>query len=338
MWNEQKIERHLYDCLVNEFGADHGDEYYTAYKDARSYVIDNVVGEITGTEPDLTKHDASHIADVLRNIYFLISDKSDLSALELYCLCLLACFHDVGNVTGRDGHNFRVGEVYSLARNSRPKYSHERSVIIAGAKAHAGKASDGTTDTLKEVTETSNIDGHVIRLRELASILRIADELCEGPHRTSEYRNTSQLCGYKTESRIYHDYAEIINVCIDRDRGCFSIAYNINIVDIDGINKLEKLLELVYHRIIKLDRERQYTKYYSPILSIFKQTHVSINFTNQYGDKIPPILDKLILSDEYVLPIDEVSSMNALTTCYPQLQIDNIITTLKSGLKQPENE
>eukprot|EP01037_Dinobryon_pediforme_P007472 gene7472-7536_t len=92
-----------------------------------------------------------------------------------------------GNVDGRVGHNKKITEVYNQVRNKDPRFNQERRVVIKGAEAHCGKTKAGDRDTLLNVEEIESIDGSRIRLRELSAILRFADELAEGPQRTSSY-------------------------------------------------------------------------------------------------------------------------------------------------------
>ena len=52
---------------------------------------------------------------------------------------------------------------------------------------------------LKELAETEQLEGRPVRLRELAAVLRFADELAEGPQRTSEFMQAEGL--YESEAQ-----------------------------------------------------------------------------------------------------------------------------------------
>ena len=74
-------------------------------------------------------------------------------------------------------------------------------MVVRATSAHTGKAQDGSCDTLKEVAELDHLANRPVRLRELAAILRFADELAEGPQRTSEFMQVEDL--YESESKNF---------------------------------------------------------------------------------------------------------------------------------------
>ena len=43
--------------------------------------------------------------------------------------------------------------------------------------------------------------------------------------------------------------------------------------------RLDQLLSFIYERVLKLDQERRYARYYSSILAPFKKTSVEMNFS-----------------------------------------------------------
>ncbi|RYE27838.1 MAG: FAD-binding protein, partial [Sphingobacteriales bacterium] len=142
-------------------------------------------------------------ANVLKNADLLLHNNyNQLDGINLYCLGMIILFHDVGNIEGRTGHNKKIAEVYNEVRNKKPEFSQERNCVIRAAEAHTGfSAKDSTTDTLKDVAEVDHIDGKKIHLRELATLLRLADECAEGHQRTSDYLNKTGV--YDDGSQIY---------------------------------------------------------------------------------------------------------------------------------------
>ncbi|MDR1896190.1 MAG: 3',5'-cyclic nucleotide phosphodiesterase [Prevotellaceae bacterium] len=338
MWSEQKIEQKLLTSLKTEFGEDKAKEYYADYVSARTYIIDNILPEIKAKQPDISYHDASHIQNVLQNAYFLLEDDGlcKLTGLEIYCLCLIAVFHDVGNIEGRELHHdkAKIAEVYNKVRNGDTKYNQERHLIITGASAHSGITKSGSTDTLKDIDRMpTNLDGHPIKLRDIACIIRFADELAEGYQRTSDYKNKKDE--YIVDSKIFHQYAEQVNVQIDRGGNRIVLTYHIELNDkksksIDW-KILKTFLGFIYKRIIKLNEERLYAKYYSELLSPFKRTEVIFKF---YANKIPCDIDidKVVLDNEYVVPRKEKDiEIQELTEKFSSLDINSMINLLKKN-------
>ena len=180
--------------------------------------------------------------------------------------------------------------------------------------------------TLEKKTESSNLLDDKLRLRELAAILRFADELAEGPQRTCDY--IIRRGSLSSKSAIYHVYAQITRVYIDIDR--IALTYNIDIENSE-IKKvgLKKILSFIYKRIIKLDEERRYCKYYTEILTQYKQTHVTFNITK----KGFPIIDipEIRLEDKFNVSSNSNKAMKVFINQYPQLKIENVVESIQKA-------
>ncbi|MBI2825943.1 MAG: hypothetical protein HYX69_14765 [Planctomycetia bacterium] len=302
------FETHIGRRLRREL-PDVGDRYFAGYMAARAKLMDDILREIKGVEPSLSDHSADHIENVLSNAAKLLTLRPKthgLSAIELYCLGMFVLFHDVGNLFGRTDHHKKVSEIYDWTRGTTSDVQHEKTLVLAAAAAHTGLASDGTRDTLKELPVTEHLNGHRVRLQQLAAILRLADELAEGPQRTSDFMQQHAL--YVADSRIFHQYASVTHVFIDRGNARVCLTYEIDIgcnsdESEDGRDRrIVALLEFVYQRAVKLDQERRYSRFYSPILSPFQTTSITFNFRCNrvpLSFSLPPIsLDDKIIPGE----------------------------------------
>ena len=253
-----------------------------AYASALAYLEANVYEEIRAREPHLTDHGPRHVANVQRNVLALLSEDDNISlpisAVELYCLAIATLFHDVGNMEGREGHHQNVGAIFDAARGTSSAVRREKTLVLRACAAHTGVASTGSRDTLLELPEIEQFEGHKVRHRQLAAILRFADELAEGPQRTSDFRLSKGA--YAASSRVYQEYASVTHVLIDRGNRRIALAYEIAV---DAEHETEdarraSLTALISHiaaRITKLDQERRYAVHYSSLLSAFQATEAS---------------------------------------------------------------
>src|SRR5690606_30305839 len=129
-------------------------------------------------------------------------------------LCVSILFHDVGNFEGRKGHNKKVAQIYDHVRKKASRFSSERTAVISIAGAHTGFCSEGTVDTLKELG-TDGVYAKPVNLQKIAALLRFADELAEGPQRTS---TAMQKFGkYDESSKLFHQLANATQYTIDRE-------------------------------------------------------------------------------------------------------------------------
>ena len=307
IWNETDFEKNLRRVLKKKFGQEKGDEYMSLYVRARTILLEEVLEEIRGSEPNLTDHGPKHIRHVLENVFKLMDgDLKHFSAIEHYILGLSVLFHDVGNLYGRKDHNKRVARFYNHVRQA-PKFDQEESLIVQIAQAHTGEALNGSRNTLADVPKASQLDGEPIRPREIAAIVRFADELAEGRQRTSEYMRRHRL--YASESVPYHDYSAATDITIDRLNHRIAITYHLNIRTQDGLEeelcRVKDFLKSACERLAKMDVERRYARFHcaTPLIP-FREISACLNMQVN-GEFLHPPLQATI-SDEVNLsaPLD----------------------------------
>jgi hypothetical protein len=308
-WIDTTYEKAMKDYFICNLEKTKGLKLYGEYTSVRDAMIaDNFFDEIKGQESDLSDHSARHIQDVFGRAYKVIGEDEfrSFSVYEIYCLALMILFHDVGNIYGRTDHDShkKIAYVYNKYRNNPSSYRDERRTIIEGASAHTGTSKCGNKDTLKFVNE-ANIKGEKIDLKELAAILRFADELSEGKQRTCSFLVEEKLI--KKASEIFHLYALITDITIDDKLERISIAYDIDIplkFTLDEQKKIKELIAFTYKRAVKLDIERRYTKNYSRVIKKFKVVTIQYNFTK---NEVPFDfeLDKVVFEDQYPIPGNE---------------------------------
>lgn len=291
---------------------------YTSYVQTKGELETQVFEAIVGSEPNLTDHGPRHVDNVLSNAVRLLPVRCglpDISGRELYCLGMSILFHDAGNIYDRTRHRDRVARVYDQIRGTKESLMRERTLIIRATRAHTGKARDGTTDTLKEVDNGEPFEGESVRLRDLAAVLRLADELAEGPHRTSEFKQREGL--YDEDAVKYHEYASRTHVLIDRGSGRLVLKYEIDLDIGKGdsvVTVLRRRLEFAYSRILKVNQERQYTRFYSDLLNAFTSTEASFNF--HYSNELLDIDLKPLKLTDIVLPHDPQRTIDQVDQDY----------------------
>jgi hypothetical protein len=323
MWEDTQFEKAMKSSLSASGHV--GDVLIANYITARKILVEQVYEEIRATEPELSDHGPRHIQNVLENVGHLIGkDKKYFNPWEHYFLGMVTLFHDVGNIQGRERHNERIKEVYVHTRGNTDR--QEMRMILQAAKAHTGNASDGSKDTLKELEDGYYYQSQSVRLREIAAVLRMADELADGPQRTSRF--VFETMGYAPESEIFHRYASCVEVTIDRNSGRFALSFNIDVckaVNIEDkhINSTRNLLEFCYKRLVKLDQERKYTKFYCNLLAPFRLT--SGKFLFWINDEERDFDLPTVLIDDRVVPGDATKTV---TDLYPALDLQTIAATL----------
>ncbi len=322
--SSKNFDEQLRERILDDVEGSKGHELASAYEHTQAKLQQEVYEKIPGAEPSLSDHGPRHVANVQQNAIRLLSNDGvikDLSGIEMYCLGMCILFHDAGNIFGRKDHHNKIAQVFDSIRGKQSSLRHEKALVMNAASAHTGTTGDGSHDTLKGLPEIDHLQGEPVRLRELAAILRFADELAEGPQRTSDFMKEHDLLD--PDSEIYHDYAASTNLSIQRDYGRIALTYEIMInmkgTDEERRIQLSKFLDFIYRRIIKLDQERRYACYYSKLLVPFKSTDVTFRFhcddTILYTGLLPLKLTDIVVPGDHtkgVTDIDAAYSIEAL--------------------------
>ena len=323
MWEDTPFEKAMKGALSGLGQA--GAALIANYTDAKNKLVEQVYDEIKATEPQLSDHGPRHMKNVLENIGHLIGkEKKYFNPWEHYFLGMVTLFHDVGNIHGRDRHNEKIRDVYVHVRGRDDK--QEMRMVLQAAQAHTGKAANGSKDTLGDMDDGFHYQSHPVRLREVAAVLRIADELAEGPQRTSRF--VFEAMGYAPGSIIFHRYASCVRVNIDRNAGRIALSFDVEvckegIVEDKHIDATKELLAFCYKRMIKLDQERKCTKFYCDLLAPFRVT--SGKFLFWINDKEYDLDLPTVIIDDKVIPEDWAKSV---TDIYPALSLENIAARL----------
>ena len=340
-WISTSFEKAMKAYFIEKLDSTKGEALYNKYESIRNAMIDdNFFKEIKGQEPYLSDHSERHIQDVFERTYKVIGEDSfkSFNIYEIYCLAIMILFHDVGNIRGRNNHHVqaKIAEVYNKYRQNIENFREERRIIMVGASVHTGKSKNGDSDTLKDVKPDS-FEGESIDLTELASILRFSDELAEGKQRTCSFLIEKKMID--EDSLIFHKYAQISNIHIDRKLDRITITYNIDIkkpFDDNEKESLRELIEFSFNRAVKLDVERRYTKNYSRIIRKFKYVSVRYNFSIE-DIPIEMDLQSILFEDQYPIPGEvfqenEAYGINTVIKKNSSYSIENLIKEIESKL------
>ena len=303
-----------------------GDDLRSMYASTRKELLNEVLPWIGSQEPSLTDHGVNHIADVMTNAAMLLGfptehwlekDSTQLTSYfspqELVVLLTGLLVHDIGNIFGRERHNQKIPDVWKTQTSAwLAWHMSDRMLIIDVGRAHSGKTPSGSTDTLEPLATASRYLGKVpVRAAEIAAIIRFADELAEGPQRTSKFLLQELLI--KSTSQLYHHYAEITRVSIDRGRGRVALTYSIDLDNgaypNDALEKKEfitSLLRMIYSRAAKMNYVRQFARHYSNSLAPFREVSISLNIEKD-GSPFDLSLRPVLLTDMSVLHNTQLS-------------------------------
>ena len=209
----------------------------------------------------LTDHGPEHIATVIARASELSRAKRcELTEYEVFLLLAAIHLHDVGNIHGRKAHQITAREVADWLGPSVSEDMIVRRTMLQIASAHtAGDSSE--KDTIGQLQPVRHILNKRVRLRRLAAILRLADELADERRRASAYLlKTGKL---PPGAEVFHAFAHALHSVIV-NHSTREIELHFEIETKDAVRKLEKedsevfLLDEILLRSLKLHMERMY--------------------------------------------------------------------------------
>jgi hypothetical protein len=351
MWKTLPLERFVEHALKRRH-AEEGEVLWAKYVDLRTEISNQVLPWIQRNEPDLSDHGVDHIQNVMTNVTQLLGLPREHGREEEWqvpapfnihelLLLLFGCLtHDVGNILGRERHNQAIAQAATLAGGGWNQLAHgDRLIVERIGRAHSGKNTEGGKDTLGELSPQSAFFAkHQVRLVEVAAVLRFADELAEGPQRTSKAllalstdKDVAPELRLSEGSRLYHLYAAISEYNIDHTAGRILIDYDIDRASTDyGTDvaareaTIRGLLSLTFKRALKVNAERQYARHYAESLSRYRETSINLRF-NDRGRPIDQLDRTVTISDARTAFEGELT----LERLNPGFAIDEVMANLK---------
>jgi hypothetical protein len=210
----------------------------------------------------MNDHGPKHIDTVITRASKLVDKASvRLSPQEIYFLLTAIHLHDIGNLYGRMNHVDDLSKVLPELEAHINLDTINIRYIRFIAQAHGGKTSSGDKDKIETLPEVhSTLEGEV-RMRLLASILRLADELADDKYRCNVVLLKNGGLG---ESEIYHAYSYCLsNVIVDNVIKQIELQFHIPdefaVKRYDNGEKKAYLIDEIYSRVLKMHHERHYT-------------------------------------------------------------------------------
>ena len=237
----------------------------------------------------LNNHGKDHVDKVIEKASEILRhfplDKG-LTAYEIFILLCAIQIHDTGNTFGRDKHEQVISNIFDIECKNIIPDKFERDLITKIAMVHGGQIF-GDKDTIKHLAENSNISNYRIRERLLAALLRFGDELADDKTRADKHGiEVNKIPEY---SKIFHYYSQSLHtVMIEKNQQNNELGLTL-VYDFDS-NIAEKkfyrgsdekyLIEEIYDRTIKMEKERRYCMRFLRPYFYLSKINVDIKITD----------------------------------------------------------
>lgn len=304
-------------------------DYVSAYKSFKDFMDKEIHKEtkamtLVMDEGDiyLNDHSSDHIQMVIEKVSKILwiegTTTEVLSPLECFILLSAIQIHDAGHVIGgRENHEQNAKEFLK-------KYdgcivgSPEKIIIYQIARAHSGK-----DDPIGKLPLTEDISNFSVRMRLLASLLRLGDEMADEASRASSflYEQNKIVEG----SRLFHAFSMSLNSFLPHvDTQEVRMKFNLNKSRCCEVFKKPTkdgevdtyLLDEIYVRTLKTFYE---CLYYNRFVSD-KLRFNSVSVTIEFYD------------DDELIPFFDTIGYRLEEKGYPRLQEDNVYVLCSKDL------
>ncbi|OQC17521.1 MAG: hypothetical protein BWX72_00395 [Firmicutes bacterium ADurb.Bin080] len=214
----------------------------------------------------LNDHGPNHSRKVIEKVSEMLWYFKDghLSKYESFILLCAIQFHDIGNIYGREDHEKRIKEIIESDFKTLFPDSIEKRVIEKIAMVHGGKILDDK-DTISRLSIVKPLFEKKVRKRLLAALLRFGDELADDSSRADKLG--IELGIITPSSEIHHYYSSslhTVNIREDAENNNLFLdlhyEFESDIIDkkFNTIEGEKYLLDEIYDRTLKMERERRY--------------------------------------------------------------------------------
>ena len=233
------------DEIINQFPANF--DYIGRYRSNANIMYNDVhpqveKGAMIIDGGCLNNHGEKHIKTVIQRASQLISTKGlELSNYEIYVLLMAIHLHDIGNITGRKNHEQKIEQIVQIIEKGTAKLDFEDDIekecIEDIAEAHGGDATN-----IVRLDTDSKVLGHAVNKKQIAAILRLADEISDDYTRADKL--LLQAGSIPPEIVIYHKYSFCLKTA-EYIADSKIISYIFRVDEVDLKKKFQKKIKQV---------------------------------------------------------------------------------------------
>jgi hypothetical protein len=287
----------------------------------------------------LNNHGKDHVDKVIEKVSEILryfpQDKG-LTPYEMFVLLCAIQIHDTGNTFGREKHEQVIGTIFDKECSKIIPNNFERKGIVRIAMVHGGEIF-GNKDTIKILSSATNYYNFFsVRERLLAALLRFADELADDISRADRYGIESEKI--PEHSKIFHYYSQSLHTVAIVGNPQSSELHLELIYDFDSTiakkkfireNSEKYLIDEIYDRTIKMEKERRYCMRYLRPYFYLSSIKVDIKITD---------INYALISKDIGYILEEEGYPSTEIEIKERLSGSEIVNFFEPGTKESKND
>lgn len=238
-------------------------------------------------------HGPQHIERVLDHFDALLGERPNkfINIYELYLVAMSILYHDVGILLGRKQHADKSAWLLSLEQNDYVIDPLDKELMAVAVRLHS--STKKIDEVCQEYPQNQLVNGHNIRIRTIAALVRLSDELDEDQRRAphslqwkmsppiavpSDLEDTQLL---PEESKFYWDFNQRVRgVLPDPQRKTIKIELRFRPEDPNSEAMIDRqrrnFVEASIEKILKINQERIYCNKFLPEALQYSAMDISI--------------------------------------------------------------
>lgn len=272
----------------------------------------------------LNDHSSDHVQMVMEKVSRIlwVEDNEVLKLEPFECFILLSAIqiHDAGHVIGGREHHEQNARAFLKEYSNYIVGTPEKKIIYEIARAHSGK-----DDPIGKLPQSEDVSNFRVRMRMLAALLRLGDEMADEASRASEYLYEEGKV--VEESRLFHAFSVSLSSFVPYPHGHdVRMRFNLNRKRCGELYKKQEkeiyLLDEIYERTFKTFHECLYYNRFVPDTIRFNTVNVVIDFYD----------------DEDLEPFFPSISYRLEEKGYPRIQEEDVYALCGSDLCKDGNK
>lgn len=166
--------------------ANPAENYFERYAVLKQRLLTNEYTQVASGFPGGNDHGPGHITRVLEYLDILLGEDQlrQLDPYELFIAMMAVLYHDVGILAGRDEHARKSGAILLLESNEYVFDAYDKELIHVAVVSHS--SSVDIEQQCSRYEHEEHVRGRRFRMRVVASLVRLADELDEDARRADQ--------------------------------------------------------------------------------------------------------------------------------------------------------
>jgi hypothetical protein len=264
-----------------------GENFFTRYNLAKDRLLKLHYTRTAGGFREGNDHGPQHILRVLGYLDRILGKPGIklLDPYELFLTAMSVLYHDIGLTHQRKKHAEISAYLLKTEKSGIVFQPHDKEFMTVAITNHS--SSQDIKKYCERFDDIEYVGSHKVRIRLVAALVRLADELDEDHYRALE--DIREILPLPEGSMFYWVFNQRVQSVVPlRPNKCIQITMSLDNEDhtqtftVDG--QMRSFIELAMEKIIKINKEREYCSGFFPDILKYNKTILRVRPTSKHPE------------------------------------------------------